>query len=450
MICEHLVEENLRTPSAKKGDGGRAPIEARSPAWPIAFPKLQPRPLSKAASAHLDLIRAIAAWLVMWGHIRNLFFVDFESVEHASRLVKVIYFFTGFGHESVVVFFVLSGFLIGSTVVKRFVCGNWSWRTYAIDRLTRLYVVLVPGLLFGLIWDKTGSTIFASTGLYSHPLKGFGAGIAQSQTTVQVFLGNLAFLQTLVCPVFGSNGPLWSLANEFWYYVLFPIALSAAVASANKLIRRAVPLTALAVCLAVLLKSPILPGFLIWMAGCIVVIVYWRFSLKSRALRIAYLLTSSTMVIACLLAARTKGSGSLASDFTIGVMFSIFLFGILQMELGRHHPNYLKVARVLAGFSYTLYVFHFPLLLFLRAWLVPFDRWLPNTPHLFYGLIIGMVVLVFAWSLSAITEKKTAVVRGWIDTMIPRLAQASSGHKIPHATQQGGSRQTLGTAQTDC
>lgn len=25
-------------------------------------------------------------------------------------------------------------------------------------------------------------------------------------------------------PIFGSNGPLWSLANEFWYYVLFSLA----------------------------------------------------------------------------------------------------------------------------------------------------------------------------------------------------------------------------------
>ena len=38
---------------------------------------------------------------------------------------------------------------------------------------------------------------------------------------------NAFFLQTIVGPTFGSNGPLWSLAYEWWYYVLFPLALGA-------------------------------------------------------------------------------------------------------------------------------------------------------------------------------------------------------------------------------
>src|SRR5207302_8969523 len=35
------------------------------------------------------------------------------------------------------------------------------------------------------------------------------------------FLGNLLGLQTVCVPSFGSNGPLWSLANEWWYYCFF-------------------------------------------------------------------------------------------------------------------------------------------------------------------------------------------------------------------------------------
>jgi hypothetical protein len=34
------------------------------------------------------------------------------------------------------------------------------------------------------------------------------------------FLGNFAFLQTICVPIFGTNGPMWSLANEFWYYII--------------------------------------------------------------------------------------------------------------------------------------------------------------------------------------------------------------------------------------
>jgi hypothetical protein len=52
---------------------------------------LVPRTLSVAASAHLDLIRAAAASAVMWGHLRTLFFVDFQHLRHSGAVLKVIY-----------------------------------------------------------------------------------------------------------------------------------------------------------------------------------------------------------------------------------------------------------------------------------------------------------------------------------------------------------------------
>jgi peptidoglycan/LPS O-acetylase OafA/YrhL len=174
-----------------------------------------PRDLTPCASTHLDWVRALAAWAVMWGHVRGIFFVDIRQVPHAGFLLKGVYLLTGFGHQAVPVFFVLSGFLISSAILKRRASGTWSWRDCAIDRSSRLYVVLIPELLFGLVWDKAGSVWFASTGLYSHPLQAFGDAVAKNQMTLPIFLGNLFFLQTIVCPAFGSNGPLWSLANEF-------------------------------------------------------------------------------------------------------------------------------------------------------------------------------------------------------------------------------------------
>jgi peptidoglycan/LPS O-acetylase OafA/YrhL len=395
-----------------------------------------PRPLSKAASAHLDLIRAVAASLVMWGHLRNLFFVDFENVQHGSRLVKAIYFLTGFGHQSVVIFFILSGFLISSTVMKRFVAGAWSWRGYAIDRLTRLYVVLIPGLLFGLLWDKAGSHFFGSSGLYTQPLAGFGPAIVQNRITLLAFFGNLAFLQTLVSPVFGSNGPLWSLANEFWYYALFPVGLAAVAAWASTRIWRAVPLTAVAISMAAFVRSPILPGFLIWLMGCALVVVYARLTLQRPGWLLPYLLISASAVLACLVASRIGGPGTLASDFTLGATFSIFLFGVLQIELREDHSGYAKVAHVFAGFSYSLYVLHFPMLLFLRAWLTPSHRWQPDISRLFYALAIGTVALLFAWLVSVFTEAKTAGVRSQVDTVIPHFAEGRRGQPTSYATEQ--------------
>jgi peptidoglycan/LPS O-acetylase OafA/YrhL len=388
---------------------------------PRGLPRLEPRALSPAASAHLDLIRGLAAWAVMWGHLRALFFVDFQHIEHTSRWLRVLYFFSGFGHEAVMVFFVLSGFFISSAIISRWLSGNWSWRDYAIDRSSRLYVVLIPALLLGWVWDKAGSSIFASTGLYSQPLEGFGTAIAQNRVTPGIFLGNLLFLQTIVCPTFGSNGPLWSLANEFWYYILFPIALAAGMAWRVNSTRRAILLTILAVFLAIFLGSEILVGFLIWLAGTVLVLAFSNCGFSGKGWLIFYFLVSSLVLSACLGAARTGYSVVLGSDLGVGIAFSLFLFGVLQMDIGTGRGFYPRTAHTIAGFSYSLYVLHFPFLLLLRAWMVPPPRWQPDLAHLGYGAIIGTVTINVAWFVSIFTENKTHVVRQWMRNAMPRL-----------------------------
>jgi hypothetical protein len=67
----------------------------------------------------LDLARWLAALLVEGGHLRSFVFVDANSAGNVSVLWKPFYYLTGLGHEAVMVFFVLSGFLIGKHVYPR-------------------------------------------------------------------------------------------------------------------------------------------------------------------------------------------------------------------------------------------------------------------------------------------------------------------------------------------
>lgn len=384
--------------------------------------RFRPRALTPVASAHLDAIRALAAWAVMWGHVRSDFFVDFEHVRAKGLAVKVLYFSTGFGHQAVIVFFVLSGFLISSSVLHGYASGRWSWRDYAINRLSRLYAVLIPGLLFGLVLDRLGSTVFSASGLYSHPLDGFGSAIAQDQITVGVFVGNLFFLQTILCPTFGSNGPLWSLANEFWYYVLFPVVLFAAVGWMKHSVRRAVPLTVLAVATVVFLGRDKLVGFSIWMAGCGLVLAYSRFQKEPKPWLTPYAAISSLALVGCLMGSRLGRPVFLGTDLSVGIAFSLFLFGVLQVGLGKGLGLYRRSAHFLARFSYSLYVLHFPFLYFLRAWMAPIERWQPNGSHLVYGAAAGAAAVIFAWLVSTFTESRTSMLRQWIRGAMPQLA----------------------------
>jgi len=369
--------------------------------------------LTPSGSAHLDLIRAAAAWAVMWGHLRGLFFVDFPQVARHSVWLGSIYFLTGFGHQAVMVFFVLSGFFISSAILKRHATRSWSWRDYAIDRSSRLYVVLIPGLMLGLLWDELGSHRFAATGLYTHPLMNLGYAAAREGLTLKDFAGNILFLQTILCRTFGSNAPLWSLANEFWYYVLFPVALSAVLAWANKRWRSATLLAIFAIAVAVFVGINILIGFLVWMAGCAVALVYSRFKLGARGWSIAYLAASLIALATCLTSARIGTPARLGGDIVVGVVFAVVLFGVLQIDFRAQHSRYLRFTHWCAGFSYSLYVLHFPLLLFLRAWLAPTQRWQPDLSHVSRGALIGAVVLAFAWAVSLVTENQTSVVRNW-------------------------------------
>jgi peptidoglycan/LPS O-acetylase OafA/YrhL len=386
---------------------------------------VEPRALTPAASAHLDLIRGLAAWAVMWDHLRGLFFVDFRLVGHSSSLLKVIYLFTGFGNEAVLVFFVLSGFLISSAILGRRASWTWSWRDYAIDRASRLYVVLIPGLLFGLSWDKLGSSIFVSTGIYSHPLENFAFAIVQTRMGIGTFLGNMFFLQTIVVPTFGSNGPLWSLANEFWYYILFPVALAAVIAWKKRSILGAVAFTTLAALVAVFVGWQMLAGFIIWLAGTVLVVAYSKWPFRSKGSLLVYALVSLIALSACLAASRTGKLAEPGSNLAVGIGFALFLFGVLHLKFGTDGTTYPRVAHVLAGFSYSLYVLHFPFLLFLRAWIVPSQRWQPDAAHLALGIVIGVATLGFAWLVSLVTENKTRVARQWLRHVVPLLDSQS-------------------------
>lgn len=389
----------------------------------MTFRAWELRKLGSAASGHLDWIRAVAAWAVMWGHVRAMFFVDFQHLQKPAWFLGFGYFLTGFGHQAVMVFFVLSGFLISSTVAKSHLAGTWSWRDYAINRATRLYVVLIPGLLFGLLWDFAGSSLSIGRDIYLHPLRGFGTAIPLQNLTVGNFLGNLFYLQTILCATFGSNGPLWSLANEFWYYALFPLGLSAGMVwrkrSPGSVALSAV-LTVVAAAVCVFIGLGILLGFLIWLMGCALVFAESKFELRSKVWVIFGLASSFLALCGFLAAVRIGKLAGVKSDLVVGMAFSLFLFFVLQVPWGAANAAYGKLARLYAGFSYSLYVLHFPLLLFLRSWLAPREKWQPDALHVFYALLLGSGVLTFAWMVSLFTENKTRAARDMVQRLWAR------------------------------
>jgi peptidoglycan/LPS O-acetylase OafA/YrhL len=140
--------------------------------------------------------------------------------------------------------------------------------------MSRLWVVLLPTLLLtlGIDWLGAQITNSAYTGQF-HVHFNSGPQLAHpADHSALTFLGNLVFLQTIAVPVFGTNGPLWSLAFEFWYYVLFPLAVAAIRASPVRWLARAGYLI-LFLCLLWMLPAPLLLSGLIWLMGVAVWLV---------------------------------------------------------------------------------------------------------------------------------------------------------------------------------
>jgi peptidoglycan/LPS O-acetylase OafA/YrhL len=375
---------------------------------------IRPVDLTPAASGYLDIIRSLAAMAVMFGHCRGFYFVDYQQVapSMATVPIKTIYFLTGFGHQAVMVFFVLSGLFISSSVLRNLDRSTWSWRNYLIDRGVRLYLVLVPGLLLGGSLDLVGVHFVNHSRIYSVPLLAFGDGIPAERLNISSFFGSLFFLQTRFTTVLGSNGPLWSLFNEFWYYILFP-GLVAVILSAKRRSVTVVLYVGLVIFAAWVLGGA-LSGFVVWLAGGSVALTsrYLRFSGSRSWPASLYTLCAAVLLGICLIAARSN-RGWLGSDLAVGLSFALLTHGIVQLRVPLGMIG-LRLAKTFAGFSYSLYVLHFPVLMLIRAKWLPTFRWQPDGLHLLEVAGIAAGVLLYAFAIAHVTEQKTSVVRSWV------------------------------------
>jgi peptidoglycan/LPS O-acetylase OafA/YrhL len=361
-------------------------------------------------SVHLDLIRGVSAIAVMLYHLRGLFFVDFPFLIDKSLVSAGLYAVTGYGHQAVMVFFVLSGYFIGANVMNRVGKGQWTWRHYLVNRLTRLYLVLFPALVLGAVWDQIGMRIPQAASFYYGGLYKFYSPSVSLRSTIPVFLGNLFFLQSFVSPVFGSNGPLWSLSYEFWYYIVFPACVLAAAAWPG--IRNRAAYLVLTVFLLWFVGPQISLYFLIWLMGALVSRLRRATVLVAPRTQLVFSMGTGLIFFGVLAWNRThRFPSEFVTDSAMGSCFALWLYAIVLGSRDDVSSAYATVAKKLSGFSYTLYVTHFPALLLLRGLLDPKGSWQPDPRHLLYALGIALLMLIYSYLVAKFTEARTASVR---------------------------------------
>ena len=146
-----------------------------------------------------DVMRAAAAVLVLLSHARSLMITDYSS--QGGIALKLFYAVTGLGHQAVLIFFVISGYWVAGGVIKRVASERWSWGGYALDRLSRLWLVLIPALLLGFAFDGMGALFFRLP-IYTDGIHGNTvlAGIPE-HLGIGAFLTNVFFLQLCLARV---------------------------------------------------------------------------------------------------------------------------------------------------------------------------------------------------------------------------------------------------------
>ena len=349
-------------------------------------------------------------------HVRYKFFFAYQDAAEPGWLALAFYTATSFGKDAVMVFFVLSGYFISGSVLRDHASGRWSWTKYLVNRLTRLQLVLLPGLLLTVFWDSLGLSWYAANPVYSgepRPWQHDYFPVASRFDAATFFL-NALFLQTIAGPPFGSNDPLWSLSYEFWYYVLFPLAALAVLRPRRLSI--AIGSLVLFVILLVAVGKWIALYFPIWLMGTLVCVLPQIPGLKRRFPLAA---TMAGLVMFCGFVAMTHTgrvislfSDSVAGlDYVNGAAFALLLYVVLHDQSPARRNAYASVSRGLSGFSYTLYVVHIPLLIFLRAALLPDAPWQPDPGSIALACVIAAGIVLYAYAISRLTEARTPAVR---------------------------------------
>lgn len=146
----------------------------------------------------LDWLRFASCLTVVISHGRDMFFPAWDAVPPEIKNLPLMFFYllSRLGHEAVIVFFVLSGFLVGGNVLRKVQQNNFKEKKFTVDRAVRILLPLIGSLLFLGVTDYC-----------------FGY-----KKSLWSYVASLLSLQGIVVPP--VSGPFWSLNYEVWFYVI--------------------------------------------------------------------------------------------------------------------------------------------------------------------------------------------------------------------------------------
>jgi peptidoglycan/LPS O-acetylase OafA/YrhL len=375
--------------------------------------------------ASLDALRGLLACYVVVGHARWLLWAG-----HAAWVTQAHTFWENllaygsaafrYGHEAVMIFFVLSGFFIHLRAAGPLRAGSPPAVTAGTFYRRRIHRLLAPylfALIVTVVCDMAGRGLFpvlyeARTGDslldQNFARKGYG---------FDSVLPALVLVPSAAGRDFGSNGPLWSIAYEVVYYALYPAWLALRQKSAVAAYM-GVPAVSLAASLGGLGGFPasVIMHYPVWLAGAGLAECLVRARLSSRIALVA------AIAFPCAFALNQM------SGATILKVLTAALFGCAAVICFAAAPR--RIFTSLAGRtleqigirSYTLYIVHFPLLALIAAAVIqhtgsrPLSGWLALTG--------ALTAVGFGWLCFQVCERYFIHPR--VSLSIPHLEEPTA------------------------
>jgi peptidoglycan/LPS O-acetylase OafA/YrhL len=304
--------------------------------------------VGRGLSIYLDLLRLLAAVEVVLFHFGH---VGIRPQAHQ------------WGHEAVVVFFVLSGFVIRHAAATK----DHTLQQYCVSRLSRLYAAIIPCLMFTVLFDYAGMALAPDT--YK------AVNFPDSLLVLFVRLYSSVFMlnQSWAAKDFLSNAAYWSLCFEFWFYALFAcyfytcgrlraVGMLLLCAAAGPRILLLAPVWVMGAIAYTERATPRWGRLPVWfglLQPIVVVLVYVQFDLQQAG---RALLGQSLEVL-------LGNAASVLTDMLLAASFAVHLAAAKRLE----RPLALcpvwaeRVIRFGASRSFTLYLLHLPALYLLKA-----------------------------------------------------------------------------------
>jgi peptidoglycan/LPS O-acetylase OafA/YrhL len=337
----------------------------------------------------LDWLRFLAAVAVLVAHTRSNTWTKFGELDDSARTLASVFFFaiTRGGHQAVLLFFVLSGYLIGGKVIEQCLAKRFSPAHYAIDRLTRLWVPMLPVLVLtlGVEWFITGQLPLLRGLLH---LVGW-----------QAVSPNYALT---------TNEPLWTLAYEGWLYLLAGALGMLTLANARWL-----GLLLVLLCLWVFLRLDWVMQ-VAWWLGAFAYQLHLGFRWRWTALALTLVslilseLTSQSQSLIPL--PIPEAIGSLALATSLAALIAALAHWSPQT------PVAVKLEQLgtnLASWSYSLYLSHYLVLVMFSHFVGQLYSSFTAKSFLLFSTQIIVAVLL-AKLIYYLFESRTGVVRRWL------------------------------------